>query len=223
MSAWKEKRVIGNAILYMGDCLEILPTLPKVDAVVTDPPYGIGYQHGGRDITGGKTRKIEGDDKPFDPTPWLQQIPTILWGGNYYASRLPETKSWLVWDKRCGTTSDDGADCEMAWTNINTQARIFRHLWRGFMRDGEENLAKGTSAWKMHPAQKPVALMSWCIKLCDLQPKAVILDPYMGSASCGVSAVRDGYQYIGCETDETHYHTACERIENAQRQQRMFA
>ena len=93
------KEVIGNATLYLGDCLEILPTLEKVDAVITDPPYGIGFVHGGNDRSGiGKGRyatkfagvAIAGDAEPFSPAPLLAlNVPTVLWGANHFCSKLP--------------------------------------------------------------------------------------------------------------------------------------
>jgi site-specific DNA-methyltransferase (adenine-specific)/modification methylase len=116
---------IGEATLYLGDCLEILPTLGKVDAVITDPPYGIAFSHHGQDVKGiggGKYKtafaghKVIGDEKPFDPSPWLDFPKVILWGANHYGSKLPDVDKWLVWDKREAESSLSFADCELAWT-----------------------------------------------------------------------------------------------------------
>ena len=218
---WKRKEVIGNATLYLGDCLEILPTLPKVDAVITDPPYGIAYRHGGRPNNGyaDRTLAIVGDDRPFDPSPWLLFKPCILWGANHYCDKLTGSKSWLVWDKRCGMTPDDGADAEMAWTNIGKQLRVHRQIWRGAYRQGEENIATGTA--KEHPAQKPQALMRFCIEYAG--SPHLILDPYMGSGSTGVAAMSMQRKFIGIEIEPKYFDIACERITNAQRQERLFA
>ena len=213
---------IGNATLYLGDCLEILPTLPKVDAVVTDPPYGIAFtRHGGGrgDWYRSKTEKIVGDDGPFDPSHWLGFERVVLWGGNHFCSRLPDSKSWIVWDKRCGMAQDDNADAEMAWTNLGKQLRVFRSVWRGAIRQGEENIVNGIG--KQHPAQKPVELMKYCIEYAGMPD--VILDPFMGSGTTGVACMNLGRKFIGIEIEAKYFDIACERIENAQRQVRMFA
>lgn len=204
-----EPVVIGPCTLYNADCRDVLPLLEGVDAVVTDPPYGIAYEHGGRPSNGyaDKTVMIHGDDKPFDPS-HLLAWDAILWGANYYADKLPTRKSWLVWDKRDGAPSDDGADFEMAWTSVDMQARIFRSIWRGFAKAGEES-----GKPRVHPTQKPVRLMTWCLGF--LPTSETILDPYMGSGTTGVACVRMGRQFIGCEIDPQHFATACRRIRDA--------
>lgn len=227
MNAYKHKEVIGDAVLYLGDCLQILPTLPKVDAVITDPPYGINLAS----LSGqGRWRlnpawqrdwmPIAGDTEAFNPEPFLAYERVILWGGIHFASRLPENRCWLIWDKRDNSTPDNQADCEMAWTNLPGPVRMWTQKWRGYARAGEENLSNGP---KVHPAQKPVALLSWCIQRAKLQPAASILDPYMGSGSLGISAQRAGHLYIGIEIEPRYFDIACERIENAQRQSKLFA
>jgi site-specific DNA-methyltransferase (adenine-specific)/modification methylase len=225
---------IGNATLMLGDCLDIMPTLGKVDAVVSDPPYGIGYQHsGGGDVTGlnnsansakrlmkrPKKDKIFGDDKPFHPSIILSlNLPTILWGGNHFASRLPDSGGWLIWDK-----SQQGkwekvsfSHCELAWTNTRNTTRIHRQVWMGVVRSGEEN-----STFVIHPTQKPVALMRWCINHLPHDAQT-ILDPFMGSGTTGVAAVQMGRKFIGIEREPKYFAIACSRIEKAQRQGDLF-
>ena len=214
------KEVIGDATLYLGDCHEILPTLGKVDAVITDPPYGINhptdYKSRGRGKLAATTdyAPIHGDDKPIDPAPWING-PCVLWGGNYIANNLPPSSGWLVWDKR--TQNDvgvnDQSDGELAWTNCVKGVRIFRHMWNGFWRDSE----RGT-AW--HPHQKPVALLEWCVKRV---PGETILDPFMGSGTTGVACMNLGRKFIGIEIESKYFDIACRRIEGAQRQGRLFA
>lgn len=222
---WKEKRVIGDATLYLGDCLDMLPTLPKVDAVITDPPYGIEFKHGGNDRSGiGKGRyatkfagvAIHGDDQPFSPAPFLQLgCAVVLWGANHYASTLPDQPSWFVWDKRAASNhANDFADCELAWTNTGKVARVFRHQWDGMMRASERGIER------VHPTQKPIALMRWCIE--QVGCLGVVIDPYMGSGTTGVACMNLGRQFIGIEIDPKYYEIACERIANTQRQQRLF-
>lgn len=226
---------IGTATLYLGDCVEVLPTLAGVDALITDPPYGAGEkvkrQSNGRGKS--KTRpgvesrdyvEIHGDDRPFDPAALLGFKRVILWGANYYAARLPAGKSrWLIWDKRCGTTPDDNADCEMAWTNMKGPDRMFRHLWRGMCRDGEENIAKGTGAWLLHPMQKPANLMRWCLQQAGIKEGMTVLDPYMGSAPIGIACSEIGVRYIGIEKVPHYFDIAVTRVIDAQRQGRLIA
>ena len=217
--------VIGDATLYLGDCREILPTLPKVDAVVTDPPYGIAFVHGGGDTKGigaGRYRTqfageaIVGDTAPFDPQSILSlDLPTVLWGANHYASRLPDASGWLVWDKRAASGhTNDFADCEMAWTNTGKVARVFRHHWDGMMRASE-------TGQRYHPTQKPVVLMSWCI--AQLGEVTTIYDPFMGSGTTGVACANLGRTFIGIEIEPKYFDIACGRIDAAYAQGRLFA
>lgn len=217
-------RHIGGATLYLGDCRDIITGM-TADALVADPPYGMGIG----DISGGAVYRyrrsggtvidyhVIGDDTPFDPTHLLGVAPAIvLWGANHYAPRLPPARKWLVWDKRAGGRSDNQADCELAWSNLPGPERLHTQLWRGMVRAGEENVSKGS--YRCHPTQKPVALMSWCIDQCRLRAGSVILDPYMGSGTTGVAAIRAGHRFIGIEIDPGHFTTACRRLTEASRQ-----
>lgn len=221
---------IGDATLMLGDCLEILPRLGKVDAVVTDPPYGIGFGHG----RSRKNRKsalawgagsasedrgwsdIVGDDKPFDPSPFLAFSQVVLFGANHFSEHLPSAACWLIWDKRDGSVSDYHSDCEMAWTNLQGPARLYRHLWRGVVRAGEDNCAISP---KWHPSQKPIELMRWIVAKTD----GSVLDPFMGSGTTGVACVNLGRKFIGIEIEPKYFDIACRRIEEAYRQPRLFA
>lgn len=219
---------IGPHTLYLGDCREILPTLGKVDAVVTDPPYGIDFDFGavrkgrksglawgasGGDIQRGWSR-IVGDDEALDPAPLLQFKQVILWGGNNYAG-LPPARCWLVWDKRRDSTPDHHGDAELAWTNLDSVVRVHRQMWRGIVREGEENVALTA---KCHPTQKPVDLMRFCVE----RTTGTVLDPYMGSGTTGIACHRLGRKFIGIEIDPVHFATACRRIEAAMRQPDLF-
>jgi site-specific DNA-methyltransferase (adenine-specific)/modification methylase len=207
--------------LICGDALELAARLAgrKDVAIVSDPPYGIARHRLGGDckstvpLSRGRAPRpkpwapIVGDDRPFDPVPWLAFPWVILWGANYYAHRLPPSRCWLVWDKREGTTPDNGADVELAWCSVDGVARCHRQLWRGLVMRGEEN-----GKPRLHSAQKPVALMRWCIERLKLKPGTVVVDPYMGSGTTGVAAVQLGLPFIGCEIDPTHFATARRRI-----------
>lgn len=226
-----EKVVIGNATLYRGDCMEVLPTLGKVDAVITDPPYGIGEsskkvasrQRGGKLGTLlGYRGKAMADQKDYGEFDWDQFPPPpelidtlramsawqAFFGGNYFA--LPPTKCWLVWDKLNG--DNDFADCELAWTNWPKAVRRIQWRWNGMLRQGNEE--------RWHPTQKPLQVMAWVIDLC---PKAdTILDPFMGSGTTGVAAIERGKSFIGIEREKAYFDIACRRIEQAQAQAQLF-
>ena len=201
--------IIGNAILYLGSCEDILPTLPKVDAVVTDPPYGIGEAAGKAKSRGKLAKAIDYGNDDWDNAPigaeLLRAIRDaarwqIIFGGNYYD--CPAAKCWLIWDKVNG--DNDFADCEMAWTNLPKAARLIRYMWNGMLR--EKGAQRGD-----HPTQKPVEVMKWCIgHLPD--PAETILDPFMGSGTTGVAALQMGRKFIGIEREPKYFEAACRRL-----------
>lgn len=235
------KEVIGNAILYLGDCREILPTLGKVDAVITDPPYGQSYKvnafhkGGTRDNCvvqrNGSTLmvrpnvhvEIDGDTEPFNPVHLLELADAVLiWGSHKFGRLLPQGRT-LVWDKVPTGKIRSQGDGETAWTNVNPEGplRIFRLLWDGLCV-GEGARHEVTAGQKRyHPMQKPEILMRWCIE--QVGSPGLILDPYMGSGSTGVAAIQMGKQFVGIESVESYFDIACKRIEDAQRQARLIA
>ena len=205
--------------IYHGDCLFLAPHL-RYGVVVTDPPYGIGYNTDSRRFTRASSPwwknvdstlvtnapPVEGDKRAFDPAPWVK-CPAVLWGANHYASRLPDSGGWLVWDKRIGAEdmAEKGwplSEAELAWTNIRGSVRVFRNLWSGLLRSAE----KGEY---YHPTQKPVALMAWTI---GFVPNGIILDPFMGSGTTLVAAKRLGRQVIGIEIEERYCEIAAKRL-----------
>lgn len=212
---------IGDATLYLGDCRDILPTLGKVDAVVTDPPYGIGESAGkAKTRTSGLTSKLRNpqiyrrdygdlswDDAPI-PAELLDMVRAaghwnVIFGGNYY--QLPAAKCWLVWDKLNGDT--DFADCELAWTNLHKAVRRIQFLWNGCMRANGEKRGD-------HPTQKPIGVMKWCLEQLPVGVKTVC-DPFMGSGTTGVAAVKLGKSFIGIEREPSYFDVACRRIQKA--------
>lgn len=211
---YQRKEVIGNATLYLGDCRDVLPTLGKVDAVITDPPYGIGKDGQAR-TTGGN-----GGRKAYEFKGWDAERPArevfdliraasdniIIWGGNYFADLLPATGKWLVWDKGQRINQSDG---ELAWTSWQGALRIKVLNRVELMLDGAE-----------HPTQKPLRLMRWCVE--QAKDAGTILDPFMGSGSTGVAALDLQRHFIGIERDPDYFDIACRRIEEAQRQGSLF-
>lgn len=167
---------------------------------------------------------IAGDDTPFDPAMLLAAAPRVLlWGAHRFHERLP-LGSWLVWDKvPTGKVRDQG-DGEAAWINDTPPRplRIYRLLWDGVCvgSAARDEVTAGTK--RVHPTQKPVALMAWCIEQMRLEPKSTIVDPYMGAGSAGVAAVRAGHRFVGIETEPLYFETSCHRVEEAQRQPDMF-
>jgi len=215
------EEIIGDCRLILGDCLEILPTLGRVDAVVTDPPYGMALDtdYSGFNGWGGKGHAYEaviGDDRPFDPRPLLHLAPVcILWGANHFASRLPDSGGWLVFNKRGDGKPSEicFGDCELAWGNRIKSVRMFSQIWHGVSRWSSEG--------RHHPTQKSVGLMEWCITQAG--GPQTILDPYMGSGTTGVACVNLGRKFIGIEIEPRYFDIACKRIEAAYAQPRLFA
>lgn len=182
----------------------------SVDAVITDPPYGIGKDgqkkssggHGGR-----KAYEFRGWDKQRPSQGYFEELlriskKQIIWGGNYFADYLPATQKWLVWDKGQRINQSDG---ELAWTSEAGALRIFTLNRVSLLLDGA-----------VHPTQKPVALMKWCIDVAKLPETATILDPFMGSGTTGVACVQTGRNFIGIEIDPDYYAIAERRIRDAQ-------
>jgi DNA modification methylase len=213
--AWKRVEVIGDCTLYLGDCMAIIPTLCKVGAVVTDPPYGINaarsrnsQKHGWRDYGGGEW------DKERPPPDVIKRIVlcsanVIIWGGNYFADLLDPSQKWLVWDK--GQTDFSLADCELAWCSFDGAVRRITVSRSRALQDG-----------KQHPTQKPVDVMAWCLEQLPKHAKGPILDPFMGSGTTGIACVRAGRRFIGIEIDEGYFDIACDRIRRAYSQPDMF-
>lgn len=221
-----QKIIIGDAELWLGDCSEVLPLLPKVDAVITDPPYGMDWDTDSTRFSGGSVKRgigrsdfgqIHGDAETFDPTPWLSFPRVVMFGSNHYAARLP-VGTTLVWLKK-----DDHlfgtflSDAEIAWMKGGHGVYCFRKQFPPPSRMSEND---GTVA---HPTQKPIGLMAWCIERAKVPMGATILDPFMGSGTTGVAAIQMGRKFIGIEREQRYFDIACERIKRAQAQGQMFA
>ncbi len=196
--------------LYCADCRDVLPLLPKVALCLTDPPYGIDHTSGGG--TRGKWAyvkhqgvKIAGDAAPFDPSPMLALgVPFIMWGANFCSDKLPGC-GWLVWDKRPGIEGMEfnRSDSELAAFSGSKTVKTFRHLWHGLCRATEVGV-------HLHPTQKPLALMRWCIELS--KTTGLILDPYVGSGTTLRAAKDLGRKAIGIEIELKYVEIAAERL-----------
>ena len=198
--------------IYHGDCREVLPTLPKFDLLLTDPPYGIDAGNRKRILS--RVRVAYARD--YGENNWDKERPdarlidvsirsadiSVIWGGNYFS--LEASPCWFVWDK---DNSGDFADCELAWTNMKKAVRKFKWRWNGMLQeemgDKKEN--------RVHPTQKPLALMRWCLSFA---PDAkTILDPFMGSGTTLVAAKREGRKAVGIELEERYCEAAVKRLQ----------
>lgn len=204
-------------VIYHGDCREILPTLPKVDLVLTDPPYGIGEARGKNRSRGTKNAPAKDfgvsawDDAP--PADWLLGLIRelsryqIIFGGNYFT--LPPSSCWLVWDK---DNTGDFADCELAWTNLQKAVRRLKWRWNGFLQQDMAN-----KEFRDHPTQKPLPVIRWALSQAP-DDCLTVLDPFMGSGTTLVAAKSMGRRCIGIEREEKYCAVAVDRL----RQESLF-
>ena len=204
--------------LHLGDCLEVMRSMPdkSVDAVITDPPYGIGWA--GSNASTLSWNPIANDDGNLDITPILNMDCLVIsFGANCYPEKLPHRGRWICWDKRVVENADRmlGSPFELAWTNKTSG---FDKIYR-VMHGGVVN-ADGHNQRRVHPTQKPVTLMKR-ILLDYTHEGDTILDPFMGSGTTGMAAVLEGRNFIGIEIDPTYFAIAERRIKEAQLQERL--
>jgi len=213
----KAMEQIGDCTLYLGDCMDVMPHLGHFDALVTDPPYGIG-ESGGKS----KTRSNLANADKYEHLGWDDRLAQeeidvarsmcrhhIVFGGNYY--ELPPTPCWLVWNK---LNTGDFADCELAWTNLNQAVRKIDLLWNGMIR-AERHIDR------VHPTQKPVGVMQFCLDQLPADA-ATVFDPFMGSGTTGVACVQSGKTFVGIEREPSYFDMACQRMQDAVNQPRLF-
>lgn len=212
----------GSLTVYHAPCEAVIAaSLVPVDDVSLihgDPPYGIGHKtldrSAGKGKRVGRARKyapLENNDKPYDPSPLLALgRPTVLWGANHYADKLPSSPSWILWDKRCETPPDNNSDGELAWCSPDgpwgKSVRIFRHLWRGLIRASEND------AVHLHPTQKPKALVSFVFQRAKLKRGDLVFVPHAGSLPEGPVCQAMGLRLIACEVSREHCDTAISRL-----------
>ncbi len=223
MAILREER-IGNQTLLLGDCLAVMPTLERFDLCLTDPPFGInmdrGAGGGGYDGFGNgikrRPREYAGgwDSQRPEPGAFAAILGIadrhIVWGGNYFTDLMPVSGKWLFWDK-C-QTMPSFSDGEMAWTSLpGDSVKQFTYNGSG-LHAKEKN--------RVHPTQKPVALMEWCLGF--LPDAKTILDPFMGSGTTLVACQRMGRHGTGIELDPDYFDIACKRVDEAARQPDML-
>ena len=211
---------LGNHRVMCGDCtikenVDKLLEGKTVDLLLTDPPYGISVVAKNGKIGGGNIcqpkqyKQILGDDKPFNPKFILGYgIKQVIFGANYFANELPQKSGWLVWNKRkdeWGKTTF--ADCELAWTNLDSPARVYTQVWMGLVKDGE------TGQLRVHPTQKPIRLFSQLIKDFS-QEDNLVLDTFLGSGSTLIACESTNRVCYGMELDPFYVDVIIQRWEN---------
>lgn len=200
--------VIGDAVLYCGDCAPLLEVIGRDSILITDPPYGLGVKLSGGSWGATKDHKNVLAWDEFAPQTIVQRLierheTAVIWGGNYFA--LPPSRGWLIWDKANAVPT--AADCEMAWTSLDKNTKRYR--------------APVEPHNYGHPTQKPLGLMAWCIE--QIGGDKTVFDPFMGSGTTGVAAIQLGRKFIGIERDERYFDIAVKRIEQAVAQGKLFA
>lgn len=211
-----EKVIIGDATLYHGDCMDVLPTLGKVDAVVTDPPYGIAHKtHGQRFV---HAKPIAGDDS-LEAYRWLEslRVPLVAFFSPY---RWPgiSWRSVLCWHK--GEDTGAGGDAATCWKrDIELIGVVRNSKLNGFRDSALVRYRARMDHQTGHFAQKPVLLMEYLISKLR---NSLITDPFMGSGTTGVACMNLGRKFIGIELERKYFDIACERIEQAQKQVPLF-
>ena len=198
-------------IIYCADCLYILPRLPKVDLVLTDPPYGIGmdnekvrtkpsrpntYKRRGLIKYKGPKWDIKPLDKAYFDEMFRISSNQIIWGANYYCSYFPNRYGWIYWDKQMGNNSFSSGEFAFQSRFIKSSSFAFSSM-----------RVPGT---RVHPTQKPLELMEWCL---GFFPEAdIILDPFLGSGTTAVAAKELGRKFIGIEISEEYCSIAVKRL-----------
>ena len=201
---------IGNATRYCGDCMDILPTLGKVDAVITDPPFGVGnfVQISGNVRGEVVTWNESGPSEEFFNLIKEKSNYRIVWGANYF--NCFEGAGGLVWVKN--QPMPNMSKAEMASTSWGNKVELINLTWTNYVNTKES----------IHPCERPVGLYAWCIEQVPKQPQT-ILDPFMGSGTTGVAAIQLGRSFIGIEREPKYFDIACKRIEQAVAQGQLFA
>ena len=184
--------------LYHGDCLEIMPHLESVDLILTDPPWGVSLVRGYSELT---RTKIAGDEQAPDVR-WMANHKAIVWGGNNFCDQLPKSTGWLVWHKYVPDYAPN-SQAELAWSNVVRGVRHFSRHYTGF--------SCASDGGKKHPAQKPIALMIWCMGLAKID--GVVCDPYLGSGTTAIACERLNRRWIGIEIEEKYCEIAAKRID----------
>lgn len=233
--------------IVLGDCLDVLRELPDncVDLVLTDPPYGIGYDKSISKQGGTQYGNAAAKKRDYHTSDWDNSIPegevfeqilrvgtnAIIFGGNYFTEHLPPSRGWIVWNKETG--GNNFSDCELAWTNYDKPLNMFTYMWNGMLQQDMAN-----KEHRIHPTQKPRQLFMQILEKYmpfDLDEiladghydeeeitRPSVLDPFSGSGTTALACHDLGYDYICIEKDKDYYEASVKRLEDHQRQGRLF-
>jgi len=205
--------------IYNKDCLEGLKQLEdnSIDCVITDPPYGINMTSdgfgGSRNADKTEYVKVKEWDNNTPSKELFKEIirvskNQIIFGGNYFTDKLPVSRCWVCWDKRCEITPERTyADCEFIWTSFKSPSRIIRFLWDGFIQDSENKIRDK----RLHPTQKPIEVIRRLLKRFTNE-NDIILDPFLGSGTTVVACKQLNRRYIGFEINEKYVNITNERL-----------
>lgn len=212
------------------DCIDILRELPDkcIDLVLTDPPYGIGYDKQANRVSGtfqgngvarrGIYKKSNWDNKTPDPVVFHEIMRVskeqIIWGGNYIANYLPNTRCWLVWDKNNGT--NNWADCELAYTSFDKPVKKYLYTWNGMLQEDMKNKER-----RIHPTQKPVGLFER-ILVDYSKENDLVLDCFSGSGTTAIACHNLKRRFICIEKDTDYWKASLTRLQWAQAQPQLF-
>lgn len=203
-SAIRKEVVIGDCRLLLGDCLDILPTLGKVDAVVTDPPYGVNFRG---QLWDSKIPDWFDAARAIADSVVVITAPTTLWD-------YPRP-DWLSCWYRPASSSRTVFGSFNHWSPI----AIYGKLKTAVDVINLHAIANAYPKGFGHPSPKPVALMDW---LVEASAAKTIVDPFLGSGTTGVACVKNKRAFIGIELDEGYFDLACDRIRKAYAQPDMF-
>lgn len=224
----KREFLDGQIVIYNVDCLDVMREIgdKEIDLVLTDPPYGIGFGKFNRTNKSSSGKRFKANK--YHNSDWDSNIPNdsifdemirvsknqIIWGGNYFAKLWEKAgKCFIFWKKN--NPVPNFSDGELAWTSFNSVARCFNYNYYGNQEGG------GVAENKIHPTQKPVALMSWCLNNYSKEDD-LIFDGFLGSGTTAISCIRTKRRLIGCELDPIYFEKLCERIETELRQGVLF-
>ncbi len=218
-----DKKILDTIIC--GNSVDVIKSIgaDQIDAIVTDPPYGIKYDCDLNRFTNdlapgtssGKFREIHGDEE-FSPGPWLDFPKVVMFGANCFSNKLP-IGSWLIWlKKRDSMLNTFLADAEIAWMKSGHGIYMFKHEWAGMLKDSERGEKR------LHPTQKPVVVMEWVMNMAKIPEGAIVLDPYCGSGSTAIACIRTNRHFIGIDIDQDYVDKANVRIQNELSQMSLF-
>lgn len=215
--------------LFLADNRDVRDQL-AADALISDPPYGMDWNTDSTRYSGGEHKRGDGradwgkiaeDAEPFDPAPWLEYPRCVMWGANHYAARLPvgTTLVWLKKDEHLWGSFL--SDAEIGWMKGGHGVYAFRKPWNPPARaiDAGGNVCRPKG---IHPTQKPVGLMAWCMDRAKVPAGALVCDPYAGSGTTAIACIRTGRRFVGAEKDPEHFATAVARIQRELSQLELF-